>query len=46
MLQIKYFKEKRVVDYNRDETIKKIQKDDAEMAAKARADRKKSGSWL
>lgn len=50
-MQIKYFKEKRVVDYNRDETIKKIQKDDAEMAAKSRAERRKgsgsgSGGWF
>lgn len=42
-MQIKYFKEKRVMEYNRDETIKKIQKDDAEMAAKAKADRRKAG---
>jgi hypothetical protein len=28
-MQIKYFKEKRVMEYNRDETIKKIQKYDA-----------------
>jgi len=40
---IKYFKEKRVMEYNRDATIEKIKKDDAEMAAKAKADRKKAG---
>jgi cytochrome c oxidase assembly factor 6 len=42
-LQIKYFKEKRVMEYNRDATIEKIKKDDAEMAAKAKADRRKAG---
>ena len=42
-LQIKYFKEKRVMEYNRDATIEKIKKDDAEMAAKAKADRGKAG---
>jgi hypothetical protein len=42
-VQIKYFKEKRVMEYNRDATIEKIKKDDAEMAAKAKADRRKAG---
>jgi len=48
LMQIKYFKEKRVMEYNRDATIKKIKEDDAEMAAKAKAERKKSGGggWL
>jgi hypothetical protein len=44
-LQIKYFKEKRVMEYNRDMTIEKIKKDDAEMAAKAKAERKAKG-WF
>ncbi|KAF3404722.1 Cytochrome c oxidase assembly factor 6 [Talaromyces pinophilus] len=30
---VKYFKEKRVMEYNRDQTIAKIQKEDAEKAA-------------
>jgi hypothetical protein len=42
--QIKYFKEKRVVDYKRDLTIKQIQEDDAKMAQKAKE--KKGGSWF
>jgi cytochrome c oxidase assembly factor 6 len=42
-LQIKYFKEKRVMEYNRDATIEKIKKEDAEMVAKAKADRRKAG---
>ena len=42
-LQIKYFKEKRVMEYNRDAAIEKIKKDDAEMVAKAKADRRKAG---
>ena len=45
MAQIKYFKEKRVQDYKRDMTIKKIQDDDAKMAAKSRAEKKGKG-WL
>lgn len=43
VLQIKYFKEKRVMEYNRDATIEKIKKDDAEAAAKAKAERRKAG---
>ena len=43
MQQIKYFKEKRVMEYNRDMTLAKIQQDDAEMAAKAKAKRKGGG---
>ncbi|KAK2751720.1 hypothetical protein FQN55_009161 [Onygenales sp. PD_40] len=35
----KYFKEKRVMEYRRDQTIEKIKRDDAEMAARE-ADRK------
>ena len=42
-MQIKYFKEKRVMEYNRDTTIAKIKKDDAEMAAKAKAEGKGRG---
>jgi len=34
--QIKYFKEKRVMEYKRDMTIAKIQEDDAKAAAKAK----------
>ena len=41
--QIKYFKEKRVMEYNRDMTIDKIKKDDAELVAKLKAQKKKSG---
>jgi len=37
--QIKYFKEKRVMDHKRDQTIAKIKQDDADMAAKARRKR-------
>ena len=29
-LQVKYFKEKRVMEYNRDKTIEKIKKEDLE----------------
>jgi cytochrome c oxidase assembly factor 6 len=43
VLQIKYFKEKRVMEYNRDATIEKIKRDDAEAAAKANAERRKGG---
>ncbi|KAK4942502.1 hypothetical protein LTR10_017798 [Elasticomyces elasticus] len=42
---IKYFKEKRVMEYNRDQTLARIQQDDAKMAAKAKSDRGK-GSWF
>ncbi|KIX06904.1 uncharacterized protein Z518_04880 [Rhinocladiella mackenziei CBS 650.93] len=42
---IKYFKEKRVMEYKRDQTLAKIQEDDAKMVAKAKAERKK-GSWF
>ncbi len=45
VVQIKYFKEKRVMEYNRDRTLQRIQQDDAKMAAKAKADRK-GGSWF
>ena len=41
--QIKYFKEKRVMEYKRDQTIAKIQEDDAKMAAKAK---EKRGNWF
>lgn len=44
-LQIKYFKEKRVMEYNRDQTIARIQQDDAKMAAKAKAERGGKG-WF
>jgi hypothetical protein len=33
------------MEYNRDRTLERIQEDDAKMAAKAKAERKKS-SWL
>jgi len=42
---IKYFKEKRVMEFNRDRTLQRIQEDDAKMAAKSKTDGKK-GSWL
>ncbi len=42
-MQIKYFKEKRVMEYKRDQTIAKIAEDDAKMAAKSRADRSSKG---
>lgn len=29
-IQVKYFKEKRVMEYNRDKTIEKIKKEDLE----------------
>ena len=34
------------MEYKRDATIEKIKKDDAEAAAKAKAERKKAGGWL
>jgi hypothetical protein len=37
VLQIKYFKEKRVVDWQRDQQIKQIKKEDAEQAARAKS---------
>lgn len=40
--QIKYFKEKRVMDYKRDQTLQQIQKEDAQAAAAA----KKKKGWL
>ncbi|KAI1612361.1 cytochrome oxidase c subunit VIb-domain-containing protein [Exophiala viscosa] len=42
---IKYFKEKRVMEYNRDQTLARIQQDDAKMAAKSKSERGK-GSWF
>lgn len=42
---IKYFKEKRVMEYNRDQTIAQIQKDDAKAAAKAK-EKRQTGSWF
>ncbi|KAJ9504111.1 hypothetical protein LTR99_005960 [Exophiala xenobiotica] len=42
---IKYFKQKRVMEYDRDRTLQRIQQDDAKMVAKAKADRK-GGSWF
>ncbi|OAL31442.1 hypothetical protein AYO22_01034 [Fonsecaea multimorphosa] len=44
-LQIKYFKEKRVVDYKRDRTLEQIAKEDAQAAAKAKSERK-GKSWF
>lgn len=38
--QIKYFKEKRIQDWKRDQTIAQIQKEDAEMARKSKEGRK------
>lgn len=46
MMQIKYFKEKRVMEYNRDQTIARIQQDDAQFVAKQKADKKAKGGWL
>ncbi|KAK5101961.1 hypothetical protein LTS08_004420 [Lithohypha guttulata] len=37
---IKYFKEKRIQDWKRDQTIKQIQKEDAEAARKAKEGRR------
>jgi hypothetical protein len=37
--QIKYFKEKRVMDYKRDRTLEQIAKEDAAASAKAKAER-------
>jgi hypothetical protein len=45
VFQIKYFKQKRVMEYDRDRTLQRIQQDDAKMVAKAKADRK-GGSWF
>ncbi|KIY02576.1 uncharacterized protein Z520_01041 [Fonsecaea multimorphosa CBS 102226] len=42
---IKYFKEKRVVDYKRDRTLEQIAKEDAQAAAKAKSERK-GKSWF
>jgi cytochrome c oxidase assembly factor 6 len=42
-VQIKYFKEKRVMEYNRDQTIEKIKADDAQMVAKQKAEKKGRG---
>jgi hypothetical protein len=41
--QIKYFKEKRVVDWKRDQTIAAIQEEDAKAIAKAK---EKRGGWF
>ena len=43
-MQIKYFKEKRVMEHRRDRTIERIQKDDAEALERQRG--KKSGGGL
>lgn len=48
-VQIKYFKEKRVMEYKRDQTYAQINKEDAEMAARSKAQRKEKGgigSWF
>jgi cytochrome c oxidase assembly factor 6 len=42
-VQIKYFKEKRVMEYKRDQTYAQINKEDAEMAARSKAQRKEKG---
>jgi hypothetical protein len=44
--QIKYFKEKRVMEYKRDMTIAKIAEDDAKEAAKAKQNRGSKGLFL
>ena len=47
--QIKYFKEKRVMEYKRDQTYAQIRKEDAAMAAKSKAEKKEKGgigSWF
>ncbi len=43
--QIKYFKEKRVMDFKRDRTLQQIAKEDAVAAAKSKAERG-GKSWL
>jgi len=46
---IKYFKDKRVMEYKRDQTYAQINKEDAEMAARSKAQRKEKGgisSWF
>jgi len=40
VIQIKYFKEKRIQDWKRDQTIAQIQKEDAVAAAKAKGAKK------
>lgn len=40
---IRYFKEKRVMEYNRDRTIERIKADDAQMVAKQKAEKKGRG---
>jgi cytochrome c oxidase assembly factor 6 len=42
-LQISYFKEKRVMEYNRDRTIENIKEEDAKMVAKQKAEKKGRG---
>ena len=43
-MQIKYFKEKRVMEFNRDQTYARIKEDDAAIVAKQKA--KKGGGWF
>ncbi|KIV96795.1 hypothetical protein B0A52_01048 [Exophiala mesophila] len=43
---IKYFKEKRVMEYNRDMTIAKIKAEDDAVVAKLKAERKARGAWF
>jgi cytochrome c oxidase assembly factor 6 len=43
--QIKYFKEKRVMEWKRDQTIAQIQADDAKAVAKAK-EKKSAGGWF
>lgn len=47
LIQAKYFKEKRVMEYNRDQTIDRIKREDAEKVAELKSaspsDGKKSG---
>ncbi len=46
MLQVKYFKEKRVMEHKRALSIEKIKKEDAEMAAERKlGEQSRSGLW-
>lgn len=46
MRQIKYFKEKRVMEWKRDQTIAQIQADDAKAVAKHKEKKGGSGGWF
>jgi hypothetical protein len=45
IIQIKYFKDKRVMEYDRDQTIKNIKEDDAKLQEKINAEKKLKG-WF